>query len=70
MATIDVPEINPNIQQKIGVLQLELNNYNETCKKIDRNNMYITERDNLSFRVDLTKPDSFEDSDKLFKHER
>ena len=64
---IEVPEIDPNLQRKIGVLAAELDNYNETCKKIDRNNMYITERDNLSFRVDLTKPDSFEDSDKLFK---
>ena len=67
MATIDVPEINPNIQQTIGVLQLELDNYNETCKKIDRNNMYISERDSLSFRVDILKPEPFEDSDRLFK---
>ena len=29
--------------------------------------MHISERDNLSFRVDLTKPEPFEDSDKLFK---
>ena len=64
---IEVPEIDPNLQRKIGVLAAELDNYNETCKKIDRNNMYITERDNLSFRVDLTKPDPFEDSDKLYK---
>jgi len=67
MDTTDVPEIDPNIQQRIGVLQQELNNYNETCKKIDRNNMYISERDNLSFRVDITKPEPFEDSDKLYK---
>jgi len=64
---IDVTEIDPNLQRKIGVLAAELDNYNETCKKIDRNNMYITERDNLSFRVDLTKPEPFEDSDKLSK---
>ena len=64
---IEVPEIDPNLQRKIGVLAAEIENYNETCKKIDRNNMYITERDNLSFRVDLTKPEPFEDSDKLFQ---
>jgi len=64
---IEVTEIDPNLQRKIGVLAAELDNYNETCKKIDRNNMYITERDNLSFRVDLNKPEPFEDSDKLSK---
>ena len=29
--------------------------------------MYISERDSLSFRIDLTKPEPFEDSDKLYK---
>ena len=64
---IEVPDIDPNLQRKIGVLAAEIENYNETCKKIDRNNMYINERDSLSFRVDLNKPEPFEDSDKLFK---
>src|SRR6056300_127048 len=64
---IEVSEIDPSLQRKIGVLAAELDNYNETCKKIDRNNMYSTERNNLSFRVDLSKPESFKDSDKLFK---
>ena len=64
---IQVPEIDPALQRKIGVLAAEIDNYNETCKKIDRNNMYVSERDNLSFRVDISKPDPFEDSDKLFK---
>ena len=64
---IETPEIDPALQRKIGVLAAEIDNYNETCKKIDRNNMYISERDNLSFRVDISKPDSFEDSDKLYK---
>ena len=64
---IETPEIDPVLQRKIGVLAAEIDNYNETCKKIDRNNMYISERDNLSFRVDISKPDSFEDSDKLYK---
>lgn len=64
---IQAPDIDPNLQRKIGVFAAEIDNYNETCKKIDRNNMYITERDNLSFRVDLLKPDQFEDSDKLYK---
>ena len=64
---IETPEIDPSLQRKIGVLAAEIDNYNETCKKIDRNNMYISERDNLSFRVDISKPDSFEDSDKLYK---
>ena len=65
MASVDVPEIDPNIQQNIGVLQLELDNYTEICKKIDKNNMYTTERDNLVFSMDLPTPKSFDDSDKL-----
>ena len=31
--------------KSIGILQQELNNYEETCKKIDKNNMYSEERD-------------------------
>ena len=56
---IEVPEIDKNIQQQIGILQQELNNYEDTCKKIDKNNMYLEERDELQFDAGLSAPDDF-----------
>jgi len=41
------------------VLQQELQNYEATCKKIDRNNMYVQERDKLLFDAGLTAPAEF-----------
>jgi len=52
--------IDESLQQQIGVLQQELSNYNETCKKIDKNNMYIEERNNLQFDAGLQQPAEFE----------
>ena len=56
---IEVPEVDKNIQQQIGILQQELNNYEATCKKIDKNNMYIDERDALQFDAGLVAPSDF-----------
>ena len=42
------------------MLHQELENYESTCKKIDRNNMYIEERDSLQFDAGLTAPAEFE----------
>ena len=55
----EVPEVNEALQRQIGVLQQELQNYESTCKKIDRNNMYIEERDTLDFNPGMTVPDEF-----------
>ena len=60
MQRVEVPEADESIQQQIGVLQQELDNYETTCKKIDRNNMYIEERDSLQFEAGLTAPAEFE----------
>ena len=60
MQRVEVPEVDESIQQQIGVLQQELDNYETTCKKIDRNNMYIEERDSLQFEAGLTAPAEFE----------
>ena len=54
-----VPDIDESLQREIGVLQQELQNYETTCKKIDRNNMYIQERDNLHFDAGMTAPSEF-----------
>ena len=56
---IKVPEVDKNIQQQIGVLQQELDNYEATCKKIDKNNMYLEEREALQFYAGMIAPDDF-----------
>jgi DNA repair exonuclease SbcCD ATPase subunit len=60
MYRVEVPKIDESIQQQIGVLQQELDNYETTCKKIDRNNMHIEERDSLQFEAGLSAPAEFE----------
>ena len=53
---VPVPVIDETLQQKIGVLQQEVANYNETCKKIDKNNLYIEEFDMLDFDSGMREP--------------
>ena len=55
----DVPNIDESLQREIGVLQQELHNYETTCKKIDKNNMYIEERDEIEFISGMTAPEEF-----------
>ena len=55
-----VPAVDDSLQQEIGVLQQDLNNYQANCKKIDKNNMYIKERDELQFNAGLSEPAEFE----------
>jgi DNA repair exonuclease SbcCD ATPase subunit len=55
-----VPEVDQSLQQEIGVLQTELDNLHTTNKKIDRNNLYIEERDSLVFSSGLHEPAEFE----------
>ena len=55
-----VPEVDQSLQQEIGVLQTELNNLTTTNKKIDKNNLYIEERNSLEFDAGLVEPAEFE----------
>jgi DNA repair exonuclease SbcCD ATPase subunit len=57
---IDVPLVDENLQQRIGVLHQELQNYDSICKKIDKNNMYIEERTSIQFDAGLSEPAEFE----------
>src|SRR5210317_737426 len=57
---VELPSVDQTLQQRIGILQQDLDNYNETCKKIDRNNMYIEERDQLNFDAGMQAPREFE----------
>ena len=53
---VALPVVDETLQQKIGVLQQEVTNYNETCKKIDKNNLYIEEFDMLDFDSGMREP--------------
>ena len=53
---VPLPVVDETLQQKIGVLQQEIANYNETCKKIDKNNLYIEEFDMLDFDSGMREP--------------
>ena len=53
---VPLPVVDETLQQKIGVLQQEITNYNETCKKIDKNNLYIEEFDMLDFDSGMREP--------------
>jgi len=67
----DVPEVDESLQREIGVLHQELQNYESTCKKIDRNNMYIQERDELQFNSGMSPVDNFlyHDEYQTLKHD-
>ena len=53
---VPLPVVDETLQQKIGVLQQEIANYNETCKKIDKNNLYIEEFDMIDFDSGMREP--------------
>ena len=55
---INVPEINHEIVKKLALLEKELEEYEYTCKKIDKNNLCIKERDSIKFDLALKKPET------------
>ena len=55
-----VVEVDPSIQQRIGVLEQEVKNYKQTCMKIDKNNMYKDEIAQLTFHSGMRKPEEFQ----------
>ena len=55
---INVPEINHEMVKKLGVLETNLEEYEYTCKKIDKNNFCIKERDSIKFDLALKKPET------------
>jgi len=54
---IKVPSINESLRDKIAKLNNDLTSYEDTCKKIDNNNLYITERDSLKFDTAIKDPE-------------
>lgn len=54
-----VPILDTSLAVRISEIDKELENINDTCKRIDRNNMYIQERDGIKFDLSLTEPEPF-----------
>jgi DNA repair exonuclease SbcCD ATPase subunit len=55
------PELTEDSSSAIRIAEIdnELANINNTCKRIDKNNMYIAERNKLTFDVSLKEPEPF-----------
>jgi DNA repair exonuclease SbcCD ATPase subunit len=55
-STIEVPIVDDSLRQIIARLKNELEDYQSQCKKIDKNNMLVEERDKLLFDIELAEP--------------
>ena len=60
---IDVPDVDNELVKQLGLLEKQIEDYSNICKKIDKNNMYIQERDSLTFDLSIKAP---EESQKLY----
>ena len=57
---VSVPEVDEAVTVRISDITREITNVNDTCRKIDKNNMYIQERDGLQFELGIKEPAAFE----------
>ena len=55
-----VPDVNSALAVRVAEIDKELANINDTCKRIDKNNMYIAERDKIVFDLSMKEPPAFE----------
>ena len=66
---IDIPKSDENLIKKLALLEKEVEEYTETCKKIDKNNFSIEERNGLTFdmsmKVPETDPNMFSDLEEV-----
>ena len=60
---IDVPDVDNELVKQLGLLEKQIEDYSNICKKIDKNNIYIQERDSLMFDLSIKAP---EESQKLY----
>jgi DNA repair exonuclease SbcCD ATPase subunit len=56
-----IEDIDTNKAVRVANIEQELTNINVTCMRIDKNNMYIDERNNLKFDAGLDKPEPYAD---------
>lgn len=55
----DVTSLDTSLAVRISQIDNELQNINDTCKRIDKNNMYIQERNRIKFDLNLIEPTPF-----------
>ena len=53
---IEVPKVEESKRTNLAKAQNEFNEYESLCKKIDKNNLYIKDRDKLEFDVSIAQP--------------
>jgi len=51
--------VDTSIDVRVAEIYNELQNINDTCKRIDKNNMHISERDGLTFDLAMVRPEPF-----------
>ena len=55
---VEVPIVNENIRNQLATEKNKINEYESLCKKIDKNNLYIKEREELTFNISLSEPEN------------
>lgn len=60
MVEKEVPEVDEALYTELVEVKQALDNVHDTCKRIDKNNMYITEQESLKFQVGMVRPEPFE----------
>ena len=60
---IEVPDVDEELVKQLGLLEKQIEDYSNICKKIDKNNMYIQERESLTFDLSMKAP---KESQKLY----
>lgn len=60
-----LPVVDEKLVVRLSEIDNELQNITQISKRIDKNNMYISERDSLSFDVSLIEPAGYEKAEEL-----
>jgi len=55
---VEIPKSDENLIKSLALLEKEVNEYEETCKKIDKNNFSIEERNGLTFDMSMKTPET------------
>jgi DNA repair exonuclease SbcCD ATPase subunit len=56
---VDIPAIDDSMPVRISEIAKQLENYSQTCKTIDKNNMYKQELEGLEFDIAAQEPEPF-----------
>jgi len=59
---VEIPIVNEEKRNQLGIEQNKVNEYESLCKKIDNNNLYIKDREKLNFNISLQEPEKITDS--------